>query len=478
MERAVSDLSPFFNPESVAIVGVPTGQARFGGLSFLIRLMDAGFKGTLYPINPKAEEIQGLKCYPDLSSLPEAPDLVMLCVAARHIPGLLEECARIGSRYIHIFSSGFSEVGTDAGQELHEEIIGLSEKHGLNIVGPNCMGLYSPSVGLTAWGAIPGKSGPVGIISQSGGLTQRLTEYLYSFGLGVAKAVSLGNSACLGVTDFLKHMGADENLQVITMYMESSEPGRKLLELAKNVSSKKPIIIWKGGMSDAGARTVASHTGSMAGASRVWEAFLKQSGVIGVDSLNECADMSLGLSLLPKTLGKNVFLIGGGGGSSVSHSDIAAQEGLNVPPLSPEIMSRLKSSVPDVGSIAGNPLDMWQTFEDTPYLIEVMKLGLADPGIDMIVVDRLIPRAAFHTSENTRSIEQIVEWFKKEKPAKPIVFLVDSEGGDPELAGKGADMRGELCGHGIPAYPDMRRAAIVLDKLVEYYRWKKRSNLK
>jgi acyl-CoA synthetase (NDP forming) len=187
----INELHKFFNPNSVAIVGVSSGLYRFGGTSFLNKLQESGFPGKLYPLNPKAETINGLKAYPNLSSLPEIPDLVIVCVAAIRIPDVLKECAKVGTKHIHILTSGFKEVGTEEGIALEDQVAAISKENGLLVIGPNCMGPYSPSSHLTAWGAIPGLSGPVGVISQSGGITQRLTENLCSLCIGVDKEAEI-----------------------------------------------------------------------------------------------------------------------------------------------------------------------------------------------------------------------------------------------------------------------------------------------
>ncbi len=223
-----TDFQKFFNPGQIAIIGVSTGDYKLGGMSFLIKLQEGGFAGKLYPINPKAKQIRNLKAYPDLLSLPEVPDLAIVCVAARFVPSILEDCARIGLNHIHILTAGFKETGLEDGKLLEERIVAISKAYGLKIIGPNCMGPYCPSSNITAWGAIPGLNGSVGIISQSGGLTQRLTEYTCSLGIGVEKAVSFGNAAVLDSTDFLEVMAEDEKIRVIAMYLESVKNARRL----------------------------------------------------------------------------------------------------------------------------------------------------------------------------------------------------------------------------------------------------------
>ena len=463
------DLGQFFHPRSIAIVGVPRKNYRFGGLSFLSKLQECGFPGRLYPINPKATEILGLRAYPDLSSLPEVPELAILCVTAQQVPTILKECSRIGLRYIHILSSGFKEIGTETGDKLERKIQAISNENELLVIGPNCMGPYCPSAGLTAWGAIPGMSGPLGIISQSGGLTQRLTEYTFSLGIGVEKAVSMGNAAVLSSTDYLEFMAQDEKIRVIAMYLEGVREGKRLFHLAKQVIRKKPIILWKGGETGVGASTVASHTGVMAGEKRIWEAFCHQTGVVHVQSMDEWVDAIMALCLLPAPTGKGVFLIGGGGGNSVCKSGICIQEGLFVPRLSEVTMEWLRQNVPMAGSIPGNPLDMWRTFVDAAYLTELLDLAYKDPSVGMIIIDRLISRKVYHIPDAPDPNPEIIEFLKKNRHQKTTVVTVDSAGGDPDLSAKGASLRAQFCKAGIPAYPSLRRAARALIHLHRYH---------
>jgi acyl-CoA synthetase (NDP forming) len=463
------DLDRFFYPRHIAVVGVSSKNLNFGGSSFLVKLKESNFSGKLYPINPTADEILGLKAYPSLSSLPEPPDMAMICVPAQYIPKVLAECAQIGTRHIHILTSGFKEIGTPEGRRLESLVADIAKENGLFIVGPNCMGPYCPSSGLTAWGAIPGLSGSIGIISQSGGITQRLTEYLYFLGIGVEKAVSMGNATVLNSLDYLEYMGQDEKIDVIAMYLEGIHDGRKLLALARDVCRTKPVVLWKGGESEAGATTVSSHTGSMAGEKILWDAFFCQTGVTHVRSMDEWADALLAFSCLAKPEGKGVFLLGGGGGHTVTNSDACVRKGLLVPALSKQTMARLKETVPEVGSIAGNPLDDWQVFSDPAYLGRILDLAYQDPSVDMAVVDRLIPRKAFHSFDETDPTPSVIKTLRQMPNPKPTVFTVDSEGGDPDLAQKGANMRARFCRDKIPAFPSLKRAAVALKHVYDYH---------
>jgi len=462
-------LEPFFKPRHIAIVGVSQSLSGFGGISFLQKLQKVGFPGTLYPINPKATEIMGLPAYPSLSSLPVVADLAIVCVAARDVPAVLEECGRIGLRHIHILTSGFKETGTEEGRQLEDQIALIAKEQGLLVIGPNCMGPYCPASGLTAWGAIPGAHGPLGVISQSGFIAQRLTEYAYFLGIGTDKAVSVGNEAVLDSLDFLEFMSQDENIRVIALYIESIRNGRRFLELAREIGKKKPIIVLKGGETEVGTRTAASHTGGMAGKQIIWEAVFHQTGVIHVSSVDEWMDAVFAFSLLPPPSSRGVFFVGIGGGPGVVYGDTCLREGLDVPSPSSETMEKLREMVPGAGSIAGNPLDDWHTSVDPAYLGAVLDLISQDPAMGMVIVDRLIPRQAFHAAALVDSTPATIQQVRQRSNRKPVVFVVDSEGGDPELAAQGASLRAKFGKAGIPAYPSVKRAARALIHLYCYY---------
>ena len=469
MRLAADDLEKFFNPRSIALIGVSRSGWRFGGLSFLRKYKEAGYAGRLYPINAKADEIIGIKAWPDLSSLPEVPDLATIAVAAAQVPDVIVECARKGTRHIHLLTAGFGELGTAAGQALEKHLISVCEQHGVLLIGPNCMGPYRPAARLAAWGAIPGRPGPLGLISQSGGMTQRLTEYAAPLGLGVEKAVSVGNGSVLDALDFLEAFGRDPSIKVIGIYLESIADGRRFVALARRIGTAKPIVLLKGGETDAGARTAASHTGAMAGSPTLWEAAMRQANTIQVRTLDGWMDALMAFARIPEASAQGLFIIGGGGGSSVIYGDACVRAGLQVPPLGPATMARLREITPAAGSIAGNPLDMWLTFSDPAYLTRLLDLAEADPAVSMILVDRLIARDAFHMADVADPTPETIARLKNRKGRKPVVFVVDSEGGDPDLAAKGASTRAAFGAAGFAVFPTIARAAKTLARLCLYH---------
>ena len=464
-----TDLEPFFTPKSIAIVGVSSSTYNFGGVSYLDKLQQCGFAGNLYPINPKATEIMGVKAYPNLTSLPEVPDMVIVCLPAKSVPDVIKECAQLGARYIHILTSGFKEIDTDEGKQVEEWLTTYSRENGLYVIGPNCMGPYCPAAHLTPWGEINGLDGPLGLISQSGGMAGRIIEYTRSLEFGIAKAISFGNAAVLDCLDCLEFMEKDDKVRVIGMYLEAVPEDREFLSIVRRVNKKKPIVMWKGGETEVGAKAAASHTGSIAGSPQLWDAFFRQSGVTRVQSMDEWVDALMSLALLPAPSGKGVFVMTGGGGNMVVYSDTCIREGLDLPPLSETTMEKLRETVPAAGSIAGNPLDEWTAFLDASYFSRILELGYQDPAIDMIIADQIVQRKVFHVSEVTDPFPEVVELMKKNGHRKPTVFMVDCAGADEELAVRGTTMIKRLCQAGFPAFPTIPRAVRALAYLHNYH---------
>lgn len=255
------------NAESVAVVGA-TSAVRGGFLGIFGCMRHFGYAGRLYPINPKAEVIDGLKAYPNLVSLPEKVDLVILAVPARAVPDALKDCIASGNHNVHIFTAGFKESEGEGGEKRQEEIETIAREGGLHVVGPNCMGWYVPSKKMLTWNAAPAPSGPVSMISQSGGNAQEFTHHAARVHrIFFNKVVSYGNGLTLDSTDYLDYLAHDDSTSLITMYVEGVKDGRRFLEVMQETARRKPVMIMKGGLTESGARAASSHTGAMAGGS-------------------------------------------------------------------------------------------------------------------------------------------------------------------------------------------------------------------
>jgi acyl-CoA synthetase (NDP forming) len=307
-------------------------------------------------------------------------------------------------------------------------------------------------------------------LSQSGTLTQRISEHGHFTGMGISKAVSFGNAAVLDSPDYLEYLYEDDETRVIGLYLESVRDGKRFLEVARWVNQKKPLVLWKGGGTSSGAGAVASHTGTMAGEDQVWENGLRQAGLIRVHSLEEVVGTSMAFLYLPPPKGQRLFILGGGGGNSVYYADICTRVGLQVPTLTGETRDKISALVPAVGSFARNPVDAWRTFYDPEYLSRVLEIALEEPDLDMIILDRLIHRMTYALPEGKDTSQMAIDYLQKNHHRKPLVVVVDGAGEDPRLAGEAAQLRQRYCRAGIPAYASLPLAAQALARVAAYYK--------
>ena len=463
------ELDSMFYPKAVAVVGASPNPGGWGGTSFLTRLIQLKFPGNLYPVNPKATEIQGLKAYPNVSSIPEQVDFVIVAVPAAVVPGVLENCVTAGARNVHVFSSGFSETGEEEGRLLEEKVIEITRNGGLRLVGPNCFGIYVPASRLAHWGARPTASGSVAFVSQSGGHGEELSDYAQGLGIHFSKIISFGNACGLQVNDFLEYLAQDDDTEIITMYLEGVRDGGRFTQLVREINRTKPVIVWKGGLSDSGARAVASHTGSLAGEGRMWQAFFAQTGAIMVHSLSEIIDMVMALKYLKPPQGRRCLLLGGGGGNAVALADIFSGQGLEVPPLSDETRRELAGFIPLAGNSIRNPLDLWPVLNDSQLLRRCLELIIADPAIDMVVLDR--HAGSWGNEDRMQQSEvnnYIIDFAKNNIQNKPVVVAMRMLEYDPDVIAAGAGLRRDFALAGVPSYSSPADAARALGRLVKY----------
>lgn len=458
-----------FHPQSLAIVGISRTYTGLGGQFFLKNLKRAEYPGRIYLINANASEIDGMRAFPSISTLPEAVDLAMVCVPAQSVPSVLEECSRKGVYNIHILSSGFKELGTADGVRMEKEVQDQAFRGKLNIIGPNCMGPYVPKSRLMMWGQIPARQGSLAFLSQSGTLAQRMSEHANFMGMGISKAVSFGNAAVLDSTDYLEYLADDEETKVIGLYLESVRDGQPFLKVARRVNQTKPLVLWKGGETSSGAGAVASHTGTLSGEDRIWENGLRQAGITRVRSLEEVSGAAMALLNLPPPGGRRLFILGGGGGNSVYYADICIRLGLRVPPLKGETREQITALVPAIGSFARNPVDAWKSFYDPDFMRRILEVVFEDPDLDMVILDRLIPRMTYAVPQAKDTTPETIEYLQKNRFRKPLVAVIDGSGEDPFLAAEAARLRQGYCQAGIPAYPSLPLAARALAHLAAYF---------
>jgi acyl-CoA synthetase (NDP forming) len=296
-----------------------------------------------------------------------------------------------------------------------------------------------------------------------------MSEHAHFTGMGISKAVSFGNATVLDSSDYLEYLIDDEDTRVIGFYLESVRDGRRFLELARRINSEKPLVLWKGGETPSGAGAVASHTGTLSGEGKIWESGLKQAGVTRVRSLEEVAGAAMAFLNLPPPGGRRLFILGGGGGNSVYYADICTRMGLQVPPLTGETREKVTALVPAVGSFARNPVDAWRAFYDPDFMGQILDLVFKDPQLDMIILDRLVPRLTYATPDEKDSTAAAIDYLRKNRSRKPLTVVVDGSGEDPFLATEAARIRQRFCQGGIPAYPSLPLAAQALAHLATYH---------
>ena len=458
-----------FFPKSIAVVGASPNPIKFGN-RYLEGLISAGYEGKLYPVNPGGGPISGLETYPTVREIPGPVEYVIVAIPAQHVLDVLDDCAAKGVKVVQFFTAGFSETGEEEGCRLEREMVDKAKEGGFRIIGPNCIGVYSPAHRMP-YGPMPmlGEVGTVAFISQSGGHAGRIIEIGIRRGVHFSKVVSFGNGSDLDSVDYLEYLAVDPDTRIIGAYLEGMRQGRRFLQLAKQISKTKPMIIWKGGKTEAGAEAAASHTASLAISDAIWAAVLKQAGVIGVDSLEERGDTLLTFQHSTPFCADNVAIVaglaGGGGGESVSSTDACASVGLNVPPFAEETRSRLKAILPPAGCILRNPLDMGGVGGMVEILEKTMEIVVGDPRIDLVIVNEHIDQLTLWVPQET--LQAMNDIFIRFRGIKPLVIV-----SPPGLASaERMALERKLSDAQVTIYPSLDRAAKAIANMNWYYRF-------
>ncbi|HIE08370.1 MAG TPA: hypothetical protein EYP65_00805 [Armatimonadetes bacterium] len=342
-EKSALPLDLLFKPRGVAVVGASRSPEKVGH-AVVKNLLDGG-RGRIkvYPVNPKAEEILGLRCYPSVLEVEGEVDLAVVVVPAPAVPSVIEECGERGIRFAIVISAGFKEAGPE-GAERERQLKEVAKRAGVRIVGPNCLGILTPTYGLNAsFAPFMPPPGNIALISQSGALLDALLDWSLNERIGFSKVVSFGNRADLDESDFVAYLGDDEETRVILCYLESIEDGRKFVEVASEAARKKPILVIKAGVSERGARAASSHTGSLAGSAAAYQAAFKQAGVIQAGSVEELFSLAEAFSRQPPPKGRRIAVVTNAGGPGVLATDAAEREGLEMAQFEPETIRRLGS---------------------------------------------------------------------------------------------------------------------------------------
>lgn len=459
------------NPNSIAVVGA-TEKSGSSGRQFFSALIEYGFKGELYPINPGRDNVLGYKAYPTVADVPGPVDYVISCIPATGAVEMMKSCAEKGVKGVHLFTARFSETGRSDAADMEQEIKEIAEKAGVRIIGPNCMGLYNPGLGISFSDALPKKAGRTALISQSGQVAEEVVRLSLFRGVYFNKAVSYGNALDFNECDFLDHFAADPATDIILMYLEGARDGTRFFDSLKKAARLKPVIVLKGGRGESGRRMAASHTSSLAGSGKIVSSMITQAGAVYASDFEEMLDLAATFTHLPAIKGKRVGVSGGGGGASVLGADRCEEAGLKVIALPDAIREKLKAQGSTIWDWINNPADM--SIRDSKGFGPGTMLSLMseDENFDVLLAIMSDPH---HEHQKGMNVPDYMTQFDldtaKEKPVLAIVPDIPLGGPDFDKWSWKivCELRTALLEKGIPFYPTINRAARAASKAADYY---------
>lgn len=452
-------LEKFFNPQSIAIVGASRQKGKVG-YEILSNIVAAGYEGEIFPINPKADTIEGLRCYPDLHSVGKAPDLVIIIIPAGLVPAVMQQCVKVGAKSVIIITAGFKEVGEE-GRELEKQVVQIAKQAGISIIGPNCLGVIAPANKLNASfaGDLPAP-GVIGYLSQSGALLAAILDMANANSIGFSKLVSIGNKADVDELDLINALGDDRQTKVIAGYLESITDGNAFVNQAEQISHDKPILLMKSGGTEAGAQAASSHTGSLAGSETAYECVFERAGIIRCGSIKEQFDYAQAFAEQPLPAGPRVAVITNAGGPGIMAADAIERVGLKFAKLDDETIKTLASELPPAANL-NNPVDVLGDALADRYEF-ALNVVIGDKNVDVVLV-LLTPQAM---TQPVATAEALVKMSGR-KHTKPILacFL----GADKIKDGVKVLREGK-----IPQYDAPESAVATIKAMADYVRWRTR----
>jgi acyl-CoA synthetase (NDP forming) len=476
MSDKVLDL--FFHPKSIAVFGASENIYSYGQ-RYIQALLDFGYKGRLYAINHNGEEVLGFKIHRKIADIPDTIDQAFITIPSRFVAETLKECIAQDIKAAVVFTAGFSEAGAQ-GRAMEKEIVELARGR-IRLMGPNCFGPYCPGGGITVFtGALFSKeSGPVALTAQSGQLSECIISRAQGEGIRYSKVASYGNAADINESDLLEFLTGDDDTKIITSYLEGVKDGRRYFETARRNSGRKPLIIWKVGLTQMGATASASHTGSLAGTGVAWDAFFRQTGAIRVTTLDELTDTTVGFSCIQQGCGQRVAYISGGGAGTVIGADACETAGMQMPSFSPETEKRLAEVLPGVGASNKNPIDIGNPHPPVKLLQSLLEIMSEDKNTDIIVIRRVLfsvkmskifsGTTAPSDKEQQDLLEVPVNVMKKYN--KPIVIILPDDmtgAASIYLEEERRKIRDYFFANGIPLYLSEPRTFAALSHLAQY----------
>ncbi len=448
-------LDGFFKPKAVAVVGASREEGKVG-FSITMNLIRGRFPGPIYPVNPKAAEILGMKCYPDVKDLPGDADLAVLVIPPKACLPTLEACAARGIRYAIVISAGFKEVGGE-GADLEKALRARVRELGIRVVGPNCLGIIDTKSCLNAtFAAGMPPVGEIGFFSQSGALCTAILDWAIGNNVGFSKFVSLGNKTDTSEADFIEALASDPETRVIIGYIEGVENGQRFMEVARGASRLKPLIIVKSGRTAAGARAASSHTGTLAGSDRAFTAAFRQSGVLRAESIEELFDFARAFAYQPLPAGPNICIVTNAGGPGIIAADAVEQSLVKMARLSPPTVERLRAALPPTAGLY-NPVDVIGDAKEDRYKAALDAVA-ADPDVNCVLA-LSTPQAMTDYDKYAEVVGQAAT-----QSGKTFFSAFMGEASLPKA-------REILHNYGIPQYPYPEPAIKTFEAMVKYRNW-------
>ena len=435
-----TDLERFFNPRSIAIVGASRDLITISGQP-LKHLQSHGFHGKLYPVNPKYQEILGVKCYPSLAALPEAPDLVLVLINASRVADALRECGKRGVPYAIVYSSGYSEVG-GKGVEMQRELAAIAEEYNIGIIGPNCQGMINVADRVYAgFGSVFGaeyNAGGVSMVSQSGGFGFSVMNLAsHEGGLDFRQIVTTGNEIGVSTLDFVNYFIDDPQTKIIACYIEGLKDAHRLFDTgARALRKKKPVLAWKVGNTEQGQQAARSHTANLGGAMALYQAAFRQAGIIQVDDIQDVIDYGRVFRSGKLPAGNRVAIVTISGGAGILMTDECVSRGMQVPALAPATVEKLRAFVPSFGSLL-NPVDITAgIFNDLTLIKRTLNVILDDPNVDSIAMinaslqGELATKIAAEIAEVAKQTDKpfVMAWSARDAVAQEAYAILDEAG--------------------------------------------------
>ncbi len=479
--KTIDKFSPLFNARSVALAGASNDERKWGFVT-LKHLIDGGFSGHIYPVNPGVDEILGLKAYTSIADLPETPDMAVVVVPPPAVPEVIKQCVEKGIKAGIVITAGFAELGVE-GARMQRQIAETARSGGMVFVGPNCNGVMSPwnkqYVQFPSFFVPPG---PIAVVAQSGNVMDSLGRQIIMAGQGCSVCIASGNEASLHIEDYLEYLAEDPHTRVILSYIEGFKDGCRFFEVASEVSKKKPIIMVKAGRTQAGARAAASHTASIAGSDAIFDAVCKQSGVIRAESLDELLNIGLGFLRQPLPKGRGLGIVTAGGGWGVMAADACAALDFDVVKFPDNTIKELDKLLPAWWN-RGNPVDLVAGVAGD-NILKAIELVMQVPSVDAMMFLSIMPALKVRGFDAPREpaarqkwgeeiMEAVIEVFGRlngiaDKYNKPLVVASEHMWA---TAVEAAVINSELGKHNAVCYHMPHEAATVLDAMVKYQQY-------